>query len=264
MKLVKALIITGYGINCEEEMAAAFRLNGESADIVHINRILSSEVSIHDYHIINFPGGFSFGDDIASGKVFANKIAYRRLATGKTLLEDIQSFLAEGKYIIGVCNGFQVLVRLGLLPNIAGKFEQEVTLMQNDSGRFIDNWCTVKANNTALPHLAGITEMDLPIRHGEGKLIVRDDFIRNEILRLKLNCLTYIGNPNGSELDCAGLCDPSGQVFGLMPHPEAFLSFYNHPDWNKKKILNPAHSEDGEGMQIFKNIIKEIKIKLIN
>ncbi|MCH2044227.1 MAG: phosphoribosylformylglycinamidine synthase subunit PurQ, partial [Saprospiraceae bacterium] len=133
MKKVKALVLTGFGINCEEEMAAAYRMAGAEATIIHFNEVLIKGHSIHDYDVLNFPGGFSFGDDLSSGKVMANKIRYKRLPNGKTLLDEIRTFLQEGKYILGVCNGFQMLVRLGLLPNTAIQFEQEATLSANNS-----------------------------------------------------------------------------------------------------------------------------------
>ena len=131
----KALILTGFGINCEEEMAAAYRLAGGAATIVHLNEVLHGRVSIHDFDILNFPGGFSFGDDLGSGVVLANKLRYRQTgADGRTLLADIREFVAAGKFVLGICNGFQVLVKLGLLPNLGGDFQPEVTLTHNASG----------------------------------------------------------------------------------------------------------------------------------
>lgn len=270
MNQVKALVITGFGINCEEELAAAYELAGAKATIVHVNDILLKGLSIHSFDILNFPGGFSFGDDISSGKVLANKIKYKALASGKTLLDEIKQFLADGKYVLGVCNGFQVLVKLGLLPNIAGDVEQEVTLTHNNSGKFEDRWCYCKVNPTnQTPFLKGITQVALPVRHGEGKLIIKNETFKQKIVEQQLNCLTYCDengqetaeyplNPNGADLNCAGLTDPTGQVFGLMPHPEAYLSLYNHPNWGQLKRQNPTISEEGEGLQIFKNIVNHI------
>ncbi len=271
--MVKALIVTGFGINCEEEMAAAYRLAGAEAVILHLNELFQERDSIHDYDILNFPGGFSFGDDIGSAKVLANKFKFKKMLSGKLFIDEIAQFLADGKYIIGVCNGFQALVKMGLLPNISGTFEQEVTLTRNDSGKFEDRWvhCLITANNpTPFLNDSEISGMDLPVRHGEGKLIIRDEEIKNAILDKKLNVLTYAdkdnnptadypANPNGSELNCAGLCNPSGQVFGLMPHPEAYLSLYNHPNREKKRRETPGISEDGEGLAVFKNIVEKIE-----
>jgi phosphoribosylformylglycinamidine synthase I len=268
--MVKSLILTGFGINCEEEMAAAYRLAGAQADIVHLNDILLQGFDIHQYHLLNFPGGFSFGDDIASGKVLANKIKYKRLASGNTLLDEIKLFLANGKFVMGICNGFQVLVKLGLLPDINGEVEQEVTLSRNDSGKYENRWCYLKVNKAApTPFLKNIDQFAVPVRHGEGKLIINDATLQQQIIKQQLNCLSYCdeqgnitdqypANPNGAALSCAGLCSPSGQVFGLMPHPEAYLSLYNHPNWGAIKRQNPQISEEGEGLQIFKNIVAHI------
>jgi phosphoribosylformylglycinamidine synthase I len=273
MKPVKALIITGFGINCEEEMAAAYRLAGAEAQIVHLNDILIEGLSIHAFDILNFPGGFSFGDDIASGKVLANKITYKKLPSGNTLIAEIQQFLHDKKYILGVCNGFQVLVKMGLLPDIRGFKGQEVTLTRNDSGKFEDRWCYCKVSpNTHTPFLQGINLLYLPIRHGEGKLIVKDLALRQQILDSALNCLSYADsegqitdrypvNPNGSELNCAALTDRTGQILGMMPHPEAHLSLYNHPNWRQLKRQNPNISEEGEGLKLFQNIVRHIRQK---
>lgn len=268
--MVKALIVTGFGINCEEEMAAAYAMAGASADIIHLNDILLKKFSIHSYDIINFPGGFSFGDDIASGRVLANKIKFKKLASGTTFLQELQQFLAAKKYILGICNGFQVLVKLGLLPNIGGTAMQEVTLLHNDSGKYEDRWVYCKANQASnTPFLRGIDIIALPVRHGEGKLHCKDLATEQAIVEQHLNCLTYCHAdgttatqypdlPNGSALSCAALTSPCGQVFGMMPHPEAYLSLYNHPDWAKQKQLNPALSDEGEGLQIFRNIVAQI------
>ncbi len=271
MSKVKSLVLTGYGINCEEEMAAAYELAGADAQIVHLSDVFADRISIHDYQILNFPGGFSFGDDLGSAKVLGNKFKFKPLASGKRFMEELQKFLADGKYIMGVCNGFQALVKMGLLPNVGGKFEQEATLTHNDSGKFEDRWVRMRVNEQArTPYLDGLDFFDVPVRHGEGKLIFRDKAVREAVLAQNLNCLTYADaqgnptaeyplNPNGSELNCAGLTDPSGQVFGLMPHPEAYLSLYNHPNWGQKKRQNPDVPEEGEGLQLFKNIIEKMR-----
>lgn len=271
MTAVKSLVITGFGINCEEEMAAAYQLAGATAEIVHLNEILLGKVSIHDYDILNFPGGFSFGDDLASGKVVSNKIKFKKLPSGKVLLDEIKQFLEDGKYILGVCNGFQMLVRMGLLPNTKHDFEPEATLSNNNSGKFEDRWVYCKVNSTVkTPFLKGITQMALPARHGEGKLIFMDDAMRAKVQAESLNCLTYCtedgtetatypANPNGADLNCAGLTNPTGQVFGLMPHPEAYLTLYNNPNWGQIKRNNPNHNEAGEGLTIFTNIVEHIK-----
>jgi len=269
--MVQALILTGFGINCEEEFAAAYRLAGAEPTIVHLNQVLHGQVSIHDFDILNFPGGFSFGDDLGSGVVLANKLRYRQTsAAGRTLLDDIRQFIADGKFVLGICNGFQVLVKLGLLPNLGGDVTPEVTLTHNASGRYEDRWVTLRANPLSnTPFLKGIDKLEVPVRHGEGRLVVPDAATRAAIETAALNCLTYLDangdgtsdyphNPNGADLNCAGLTDPTGQVFGLMPHPEAFLSAYNHPDWARRRRAGWL-SEEGEGLQIFKNIVAHIQ-----
>lgn len=273
MKQVKSLILTGFGINCEEETAAAYKLAGASPTIVHLNEVLLKGFNIHDFDILNFPGGFSFGDDISSGKVLANKIRYKRLPSGTTLLDEIKQFLADGKYILGICNGFQVLVKLGLLPDVAGDTAQEATLTLNDSGKFENRWVHCKVSeNCPTPFLKKIGIIPLPVRHGEGKLILKNEILTQQILANGLNCLTYCDeqgeetdiyplNPNGAALNCAGLTSKNGQVFGLMPHPEAYLSIYNHPNWGQMLRQNPDLAKEGEGLQIFKNIVEYIQQK---
>ena len=270
--MVKALVITGFGINCEEELAAAWNLAGAEAKIVHLNEILRQGFSIQDYDILSFPGGFSFGDDLSSGKVMANKIKYKTLPNGRTLLAELQDFLKAGKHIIGICNGFQMLVRMGFLPNLSGRFEQEVSLAPNLSGHFEDRWVRCSVSPQApKAWLGGLEALDLPVRHGEGRLVAEPEILA-AIEAQGLNVLQYLdeagqatkdypANPNGSALASAGLCDPSGQVFGLMPHPEAFLSLYNHPNWGQKLRQNPALGEEGEGLAIFRNLVQHIAQK---
>ncbi|WP_222931790.1 phosphoribosylformylglycinamidine synthase subunit PurQ [Hymenobacter lutimineralis] len=268
---VRALILTGFGINCEEEFAAAYKLAGAEPTIVHLNQVLHGHVSIHDYDILNFPGGFSFGDDLGSGVVLANKLRYRKNAEGRTLLDDIKEFIANGKFVMGICNGFQVLVKLGLLPNLSGNVTPEVTLTHNASGRYEDRWVRLKVNpKSNSPFLKGIDSMEVPVRHGEGRLIIKGEETLAQIEVRALNCLAYTDfdgsptdvyphNPNGADLNCAGLTDTTGQVFGLMPHPEAFLSLYNHPDWARRKRQNPNLSEEGDGLRLFRNIVEHVQ-----
>ncbi len=271
--MIKALVLTGFGINCEEETAAAYRLAGAEADIVHFNEVLINGHNIHQYDILHFPGGFSFGDDLSSGKVMANKIRYKRLPNGHTLLEEIKTFINNGNYVMGICNGFQMLVRLGLLPNTNLYYEQQATLAHNDSAKYEDRWVYCKVNTMSeTPFLKDIDIIALPVRHGEGKLVFGNETMRQIVRTKALNCLSYCladgspatdypDNPNGSEVNCAGLCDPTGQVFGLMPHPEAFLSLYNHPNWGQIKRQNPSIGDEGAGLKIFQNIVQHIAVQ---
>lgn len=271
MKIVKSLVLTGFGINCEEETAAAFRLAGAEAHIVHINDILVEGFSIHDFDVMAFPGGFSFGDDIASGRVLANKIKFRKLPSGKLFIQEIRDFISAGKYIIGICNGFQVLVKLGLLPGLSSDLSQDATLTRNNSSKFEDRWCNLKViDNAKTPFLKDITRMYLPVRHGEGKLMLKDDKAAQAVRENRLGVMHYTdalgnetdeypANPNGSEMNLAALTDPTGHIFGLMPHPEAALTVYNNPDWGRILRENPSHNKEGDGLKIFKNIVNHIK-----
>ncbi|HEY3446739.1 MAG TPA: phosphoribosylformylglycinamidine synthase subunit PurQ [Myxococcales bacterium] len=266
---VRALVVTGFGINCEEEMAAGFRLAGAEATIAHLNELFLGRVSLGDFRILALPGGFSFGDDLGSGKVLANKLRFKKGAAGAPLFDAIRDFLKGGGHVLGVCNGFQALVKLGLLPNVGGNFEQEVTLARNDSGRFEDRWCEVRVNGASRsPVLKGLERLRLPVRHGEGKLVVRDEAIRKAITRRALSGMAYCDeqgeptqrypeNPNGAELACAALSDPSGQVFGLMPHPEAALTLYNDPAWPQLK-RSGVKSEEGQGLALFRNLVTHV------
>ena len=269
-RLVRALVITGFGINCEEEMAAAWELAGARATIVHLNEVLAGAVSVHDFEVLSLPGGFSFGDDLGSGKVLANKIRFAPLPSGRPLLDEIRDFLAHGGFVIGICNGFQALVKTGLLPDVGGDQRQEVTLTTNKSGIFEDRWvhCRVRPD-THTPFLAGIDIIALPVRHGEGRLLVRDPVLRERVVERGLDCMAYCtpegeptgeypANPNGSDLHCAALTDATGQVLGMMPHPEAFLSLYNHPDWPALRRRQPELSEEGAGLRIFRNLVEHL------
>ncbi len=266
----KSLILTGFGINCEIELGAAYQNAGADVTIIHFNDIINGNYRLQDYDILNFPGGFSFGDDIASGKVMANKVKYKKMSNGRTFIQEIEQFIANGKYVLGICNGFQILVQLGLLPNLQQNFKPEVALLHNDSQKYEDRWvyCKVNVNNTS-PWLKGIDLLPVPVRHGEGKLVFKDKKVEQKILENQQIALQYATaeghianeypmNPNGSYLSIAGLTDTTGQVFGLMPHPEAFLSFYNHPDWAKMKRNNIELKREQTGQKFFDNIVKAV------
>ncbi|MBN1647058.1 MAG: phosphoribosylformylglycinamidine synthase subunit PurQ [Spirochaetales bacterium] len=246
MEKPRVCIITGYGINADRELARAFELAGGLAERMHINDLIARPELLDRYKILGFPGGFSFGDHLGSGLVFSHKVK-------KNLRITLEKFTAMGKLVIGICNGFQVLVKMGLLPNLSGNMTQEVSLVHNTSGEFIDNWVHLEAN----PHgsckwLTEIKEIDAPVRHGEGRFIAPPEIlyrIENENLAV----LRYKVNPNGSVNDIAGICDPAGQILGMMPHPEAFLIPENHPQW-KRNIFPEAL-----GLAIFKNGIKYVE-----
>ena len=263
---VKTMIITGFGLNCENETREAFEMCGADAELVHLNDLLSGKATLANYHILAFIGGFSFGDHLGAGTVFANRIKFQ-------MKQELEKFVADGNLIIGICNGFQTLSRLGLVPALDGKyFIQEAALAHNDSSLFRDDWVYLKAE-TASPCIftKSIDKVRLPIRHGEGKFVA-DDAVLNRIEKENLVALRYCSaegntdcdfpdNPNGSLNSIAGICDSTGRIFGLMPHPEAFLSPYNAPDWGIKKLENKL-PEEGEGVVFFRNAVEYAKENL--
>lgn len=254
----KALVLTGYGINCDYETQHAFNLVGADAKRVHINDIIDKIENLEDYQIIAFPGGFSFGDDISSGKVLANKLKFN-------IFDDLQKFMGDGKVIIGICNGFQSMVKLGILPAFERNYKKQVTTLTfNDSGRFEDRWVYLKINpKSRCIFTKNIDMLYLPVRHGEGKFVAKEIFLqklnKNNQVALwyvdeKGDLSDYPWNPNGSLENIAGICDGTGRIFGLMPHPEAYLYKTNNPRWTREKL-----SEEGMGVKVFRNAVDFIK-----
>ncbi|MDD3153410.1 MAG: phosphoribosylformylglycinamidine synthase subunit PurQ [Victivallaceae bacterium] len=256
---LKTLVITGFGLNCEKETAAAIEHVGGSAELVHLNDLIAGKRKLEEFHFLTFIGGFSFGDHLGSGTVFANKVKF-------SLREQLEKFVADGKLVIGICNGFQTLTRLGLVPALNGHyFQQEAALAHNDSGLFRDDWCTLKveAGNPSV-FLRGIDTVRLPLRHGEGKFVaepeVLDAIEKNHQVAVRYvnsdgsRAEAFPENPNGSLNSIAGITDPTGRIFGLMPHPEAFLSPYNAPDWTLARSENRLPKE-GDGVVFFANAI---------
>ncbi len=271
---VRALILSGFGINCEEEMAAAYQQSEADAAIVHIKDLFSQKVSLLDFDILNLPGGFSYGDDLGAGRVLAHNLRYKKMANGTPFFQELLAFLEAGKYILGICNGFQTLLSLGLLPGLSTTYEQHASLIANDSGKFEDRWCRCTVPlDVKMPLLTPGATFDLPVRHGEGKLIVAP-YVKREMLAQGLIVMQYCDhkgrptqeypyNPNGSYMSCAALTNPSRQIVGMMPHPEAFLSIYNHPNWGSMIRHKPNHTQEGEGLVFFRQIISFINKKMI-
>ena len=234
---VKILILSGYGLNCEEETACGFNQAGGQAEIVHINDLISKDKKPVDYQILVFPGGFSYGDDLGSGYAFANRVR-------NNLGEAITAFINQDKLVLGICNGFQILVSLGLLG--------EVALKWNDSGRYIDTWVDLKVVGKT-PWLEGIKELSLPVAHGEGKFYTRVKVA---------TALKYINNtnPNGSFENIAGITDKSGRILGLMPHPERAMFFTQLPNWPNLKEeylrIGKPLPKFGPGLKIFQNGVR--------
>jgi phosphoribosylformylglycinamidine synthase len=255
---VRVLVLTGLGLNCEEETAHGFRACGARADLVHLSDMLASDRPLTDYQVIAMIGGFSFGDHIAAGVVYANRLRYR-------MFDRILRFVGDGGLMIGICNGFQTMVKLGLLPGIDGNYGERVaTLAANDRLGYRDAWVSVRAD-PASPCVwtRGVDRMDLPARHGEGKFLTRDEGLMQRLRDDHLIAVRYVDevgeptqqwpwNPNGSPDAVAGVCDPSGRLFGLMPHPDAYLYGFNHPQWARKK-LEGSFDLRGDGLKIFQN-----------
>lgn len=262
----RALVMGGYGLNCDAETAHVFRLAGAQTERVHINQLTSGKVGLADFDILAFIGGFSWADDHGAGVILATKLR-------RHLERDLEAFVGRGGYVIGICNGFQALVNLGLLPALGGtRFRREVALTYNDCGNFRNEWVHLRAEDSPCVFTRGLDALELPVRHAEGKLVADPETLarleegRQVVLRYARPDGRPAGgefpyNPNGSMNDIAGICDPTGRVFGLMPHPEAFSHYTNHPDWTRRVWADPAApprgpaEERGLGMAFFENVV---------
>jgi phosphoribosylformylglycinamidine synthase len=274
MAQTRAIVITGNGTNCEMEAAHACRLGGfDEAVIAHIAEILSGEIRLDDFHFLNLTGGFLDGDDLGSAKAQANRLKHATVAgSGEKLVEQFTRFIEAGKLILGVCNGFQLMVKMGMLPGFDNDhLTQSVTLTHNDSGRFQDRWCYLKTD-PASPSVftRGIDRgIYLPVRHGEGKFLCDSANTMERIERDNLAVFRYSGpdyaeatmefpaNPNGSQNAIAGICDASGRLMGLMPHPEAFVHYTQHPRWTREEL-----PEEGDGLALFRNAAEYVRKNL--
>lgn len=244
-KMVKTLVLRVDGTNCDEETAYAFKLAGSETEVVHINELIRGRKALEDFQIVAIPGGFAHGDDVASGKILATLIRFK-------LNRDFIRFIESGRLVIGICNGFQAIVKAGLLPAFAGFGRQEATLAGNDSGYFIDRWVRLRlVNKGKCIFTRGMKgEIFVPVNHGEGKFVASPEIIRKLEAKDQV-VFRYVDNPNGSLNDIAGICNTEGNVFGLMPHPEKFVSKYTHPHWTRVRNL----PEEGDGLAIFKNAV---------
>jgi phosphoribosylformylglycinamidine synthase subunit PurQ / glutaminase len=260
------LVLTGFGLNCDHETAYAFELAGAVATRAHINTVIAGDISLDDFQILAFGGGFSWGDDHGAGVIQALRL---KTNIGDRLLD----FVAAKKLIIGICNGFQTLVNLGLLPGIDGDYtRRSVAVTYNDCGNFRDQWVRTRINpDSPCIFTRGIDILDLPVRHGEGKFYAESETLQ-ALMDSGQVAMQYAlpdgqpaagvfpHNPNGSLADIAGICDPTGRVFGLMPHPEAYNHVTNHPDWTrqvelKKRAGTDANGTLGEGIRVFENAV---------
>ena len=268
---VKVIVVRTAGTNCNEETAFAFSRLGAHVEQVHINALISGTPKLSDYHILVLPGGFSYGDDIASGRILANELRLK-------LADDIKQFIREGKLIIGICNGLQILVKAGIWPGLgwsscrtlagARNIGQEATLFYNDSAKFEARWVHLKVESRCVWTRGLPGQIYLPVAHAEGKFIPRDKKVLDALGsngQIVLRYCTsdgskpsYPDNPNGSMDDIAGITDTTGRVFGLMPHPERHFLFEQHPYWTRLT----KKSELGDGAQIFENGINYVKENL--
>lgn len=249
---IRTIVLRVEGTNCEQETIHAFRLAGSQADLVHMNELIKGKKSLEDYQILAIPGGFAHGDDVAAGKLLANQLKY-------DIRKDVKKFVESGKILIGICNGFQAIVKAGLLPGFEGLMKrQEATLACNDSGYFIDKWVRLKFLESRCVFLKNIKEeIYIPVNHGEGKFVASQEILR-KLEENKQIVFRYLDNPNGSLRDIAGICNPEGNVFGLMPHPEKYVHPYQHPFWTRSERL----PEEGSGLQIFNNAAEYAKKRL--
>lgn len=272
----KAIVLTGNGTNCEMEMAHGCRLGGfDQVDIVHISELIYGEKKLNGYHFLNLPGGFLDGDDLGAAKANANRIKHAVIkGTGEQLFDHFVRFIERGGLILGVCNGFQLMVKLGLLPGFDREYTtQWVTLTFNDSGKFEDRWVHLRMNSKShCVFTQGIECISLPVRHGEGKFMVKDEGVLKRlhtrsqvVMQYSTNdyrewTAKYPLNPNGSVDGIAGICDESGRLLGMMPHPEAYLHYTNHPQWTRTH----SQGEEGMGVTIFRNAAHYVKKMLLS
>ncbi len=253
MRAPAVLVLSGDGINCERDTARAFALAGAAPVIVHVNDLLESPRRLRDFEAAAFPGGFSFGDDLGSGQVLALKLSL-------LLNDELQAFLAAKKPVIGICNGFQALTKLGLLPGPIGV--RKMALARNSQGHFIDKWVELETEKATICMWTRNLEggLALPIRHGEGRVVFakgEEETIHRALSHAGQIALRYGEDVNGSYGRIAGVCDSSGLVFGLMPHPEAAVSLLQHP----RSTRLEQRDGEGIGLKIFKNCVSYLREK---
>jgi phosphoribosylformylglycinamidine synthase len=284
MAQVKAIVLRAAGINCDMETEYALELAGAKAERVHINRIIEDKSALDEYQIIVFPGGFSYGDDVAAGKILANQIVHH-------LYEPIQKFIDDGKLVLGICNGFQALVKAGILPGRDEKLatedtedteknqlskisNQSVTITYNDSGKFEDRWVYLAPQTERCIFIERGRGIYLPVAHGEGKVVTKDKATLGKLKSEGHIAFKYVDkngkegnypiNPNGSVDSIAGLTDATGRVLGLMPHPERHVRPTQHPHWSRLYRIRGTRDEgretrDSDGMTIFANAVRFVQ-----
>lgn len=250
---VHVLVIRAAGINCDEEVMHAWRLAGASPELVHVNALARTPSTLEDYCIVTIPGGFSYGDDIAAGAILARRLQ-------DDLAESLRAFVSRGGGILGICNGFQVLVKMGLLPG--GNFgRDQVTVTFNDSAKFEARWVRLQVCTACCPFVQEGIVLEMPVEHAEGKVVTADDGVTERLLQSGQVAVRYVdldgrhdvypANPNGSTAGIAGLCDATGRIFGLMPHPDRHLDHTQHPHWTRRMAGRPP-----DGLTVFQNAVR--------
>ena len=243
---VRVCVLRAPGTNCDVETAHAFERAGAQADRVHVNRLLESPAALREFQILCLPGGFSYGDDIAAGRIFGNQLRHH-------LASVLEEFKAADKLILGICNGFQILIKSGVLLPLHGDEGALATLTWNASGRYVDRWVNLDVASSKSPFFSGIQRMYLPIAHAEGKFVPRDDEALRQLDANGQLVLRYRAddNPNGAIANVAGLCDETGRVCGLMPHPERHLDPTQHPRQTREPM-----PDVGDGLRVFQNAVR--------
>lgn len=250
------LILRTAGTNCDLETANAFKMAGAKTELVHIHGLRTGHISLMDYDILAIPGGFSYGDDVAAGRILANEVRLH--------LKDLGHFVRSGRPVIGICNGFQVLVKAGILPQTRSG-EQVASFTQNDSSRFEARWTRLRINmQSHCLFLKDLPEMiELPVAHGEGKFVVKSPKVLEDLKRTNAIALQYVNeegnlsgypyNPNGSIFNIAAISNSDGNCLGIMPHPERFTTKFHHPNWTRQTFC-----KEGVGLEMFRNAVKHV------
>lgn len=256
MKAPKVLILRTAGTNCDQETAAAFRMVGGAPVEVHVSQLRSGAVRLMDHAILAIPGGFSYGDDVGAGRILANEIRHH--------IKELRGFVRSGRPVIGICNGFQALVKAGILPYVPSG-EQSASFAHNDSNRFETRWVRLRLNlQSQSLFVRGLPEMiELPVAHGEGKFVVKSPKTLEHLKKTRAILMQYVNeegkftgyphNPNGSIFNIAAVTNPEGNCLGMMPHPERFVTRWHHPNWTRQTF-----SKEGIGLEMFKNAVQHV------
>lgn len=252
MSKVNVLVLRAAGINCDEEVMHCWKIAGASPTLMHINELTKQPKILDDIQIVTLPGGFSYGDDIAAGVILAQRLQHDIAGPMKKLID-------RGGGILGICNGFQVMVKMGLLPGVDNSTDQ-VTVTYNDSAKFEARWVKMRVTTDRCVFLKKDSVLEMPVEHAEGKVVTVDENVADQLDKQGLIAVKYVDengcsdkypeNPNGSVAGIAGLCDPTGRVFGLMPHPDRHFDHTHHPQWTRRTF---DHTPDG--LTVFQNAV---------